>query len=105
MWKSRKSNFQISTSPHSASSHRFFATPRSENSASHERSTYGCTCAISQTSGCLNSDRLGIWTVSGNGLPPVYQTHSVESPRGTARRRDPARKPQDLRNQRGGGRE
>src|SRR6185503_11057333 len=35
-------------------------TPRSGNSDSHDRSTYGCTLAISQTSDDLNSARLGI---------------------------------------------
>ena len=34
--------------------------PRPGNSASHERSTYGCSCAISQTSGALNSSRLAV---------------------------------------------
>ena len=37
-----------------------FATPSSGNSASHDRSTYGCTFTISQTSAALNSARFGI---------------------------------------------
>src|SRR5687768_18431140 len=41
-------------------------TPRSGNSDSHVRSTYGCTLAISQTSEALNSARLGISTSPTN---------------------------------------
>src|SRR5580765_6008623 len=43
-----------------------FATPSSGNSASHERSTYGCTLARSQTSAALKSARFGIstWAVT-----------------------------------------
>src|SRR5262245_33460850 len=47
------------------------ATPRSGNSASHERRTYGCTLRISHTSVALNSARFGISTsvkVSGMNL-------------------------------------
>src|SRR5262249_30747651 len=39
-----------------------FATPRSGNSASHDRSTYGCTFRRSQTSAALKSARFGIST-------------------------------------------
>ena len=43
-------------------------TPRSGNSASQVRSTYGCTWAISHTSGCRNSDRFGISAVVTPGM-------------------------------------
>ena len=39
-----------------------FAMPSSGNSASHERSTYGCTLRISHTSPALKSARFGIST-------------------------------------------
>src|SRR3954447_12502383 len=44
-----------------------FATPSSGNSASQDRSTYGCTLTRSHTSAALNSARFGmaIGTVSG----------------------------------------
>ena len=45
-----------------------FATPRSGNSASQLRSTYGWTWAISHTSGCRNNDRFGICTVVTPGM-------------------------------------
>ena len=45
---------------------RLCDTPRSGNSDSHDRSTYGCTLAISHTSDALKRARLGISTSATN---------------------------------------
>src|SRR5688500_2985618 len=50
-----------------------WAWPICGNSASQDRSTYGCTCTTSQTSAALNSSRLGaaILNVSIWGAGPI----------------------------------
>src|SRR6185295_8709964 len=63
------------------------ATPRSGNSASHDRSTYGCNFNKSQTSAALKSARFGISTGAVSAIPEGQQSITVFFLHGKQKRR------------------